>query len=453
MKFPNISLSFLKNKAIAGSLWTIIGYGGSQTLRLGSNLILTRLLVPELFGLMALVTTFIQGLSLFSDIGIKPSIIRSSRGDDPNFLNTAWTLQVIRGCGLWIGSCLIAWPVSQFYDNQELLWLIPTVGLTTIISGFNSTSLATLNRKLEIGKITRLDLGIQILTLSVMIVWAYFQRSIWALVVGSFVSNFIKMAISHRLDPSISNRFVWDRESIKEISSFGRWILISTAMVFLANQADRLILGKLLPLEILGVYSIAFTFADLPKQIGGKLSHQVIFPWISQHNYLSIKVIEKKVNRQRRLINIFTGLLIALLVSFGDVIIFVLYDEQYIEAAWMLPILAIGIWPTTLFITTNPILLALGKPQYGAFGNSLKFLYMLIALPLFFRLFGLVGAIVTISLNDIMLYAAVAYGIQQENFNNLQKDVENTIILLFLIGLLCMVRYSLGFGLSIDTIL
>ncbi len=78
---------------------------------------------------------------MFSDIGIKPSIIRSSRGDDPNFLNTAWTLQVIRECGLWIGCCLIAWPVSRFYDNQELLWLIPTVGLTTIISGFNSTSL------------------------------------------------------------------------------------------------------------------------------------------------------------------------------------------------------------------------------------------------------------------------------------------------------------------------
>ena len=117
--------------------------------------------------------TFIQGLILFSDIGIKPSIIRSPRGDDPTFFNTAWTLQVIRGFGLWIGCCLIAWPVSQFYDNEQLVWLLPTVGLTTIISGFNSTSLPTLNRKLEIGKITVLDLGIQILALSIMIIYDY----------------------------------------------------------------------------------------------------------------------------------------------------------------------------------------------------------------------------------------------------------------------------------------
>ncbi|MDJ0601864.1 MAG: oligosaccharide flippase family protein [Crocosphaera sp.] len=453
MPLPKISLSFLKNKAITGTLWTIIGYGGGQVLRLGSNLILTRLLIPELFGLMALATTFIQGLTLFSDIGIKPSIIRSSRGDDPTFLNTAWTLQVIRGFGLWIGCCIIAWPVSQFYDNQQLLWLLPTVGLTTIMSGFNSTSLATLNRKLDIGKLTLLQLGVQVLTLTIMIAWAYFQPSIWALVVGSLVSVFIKMAISHRLEPSISNRFVWDQESIKEIASFGRWILVSTMMVFLANQSDRLILGKLLPLEILGLYSIAFMFADLPKQIGGKLSHQVIFPWISQHNHLSIKAIEQKVNNKRRLINLFTGLLIAILVSFGDVIIFVLYDDRYIQAAWMLPILALGIWPTTLFITTNPILLALGKPYYGALGNSLKFLYMIICLPVFFNLFGILGAIIVISLNDIMLYSSVAYGIQKQNFNSLQKDIQNTIILVIAIFLLSTIRYCLGFGLSIETIL
>ena len=98
----------------------ILRMGGK--LFLGNHLILTRLLFPELFGLMALVNTFIQGLILFSDIGIKPSIIRSPRGDDPTFFNTAWTLQVIRGFGLWIGCCLIAWPVSQFYDNEQLVW-------------------------------------------------------------------------------------------------------------------------------------------------------------------------------------------------------------------------------------------------------------------------------------------------------------------------------------------
>lgn len=85
------NMSSLKKLAIRGMVWTVAGYGASQILRLGSNLILTRLLFPELFGLMTLVNIFITGLHLFSDIGVGPSIIQNKRGDDPVFLNTAWT--------------------------------------------------------------------------------------------------------------------------------------------------------------------------------------------------------------------------------------------------------------------------------------------------------------------------------------------------------------------------
>jgi O-antigen/teichoic acid export membrane protein len=118
-------MSSIKKLAIRGAVWTIASYGTSQILRFGSNLILTRLFIPDVFGLMALVYVFISGLHLFSDIGIGTSIIQNKRGDDPVFLNTAWTMQVIRGVGLWICSFLIAWPVAAFYakPNQEPIFL------------------------------------------------------------------------------------------------------------------------------------------------------------------------------------------------------------------------------------------------------------------------------------------------------------------------------------------
>ena len=100
---------------------------------------------------MALINTFIQGLNLFSDLGIKTSIIRSPRGEDPVFLNTAWILQVVRGFVLWLSCCLIAWTVARLYDSFQLLWLMPIVGLNTIINGFNSIFLATLNCKIKLG--------------------------------------------------------------------------------------------------------------------------------------------------------------------------------------------------------------------------------------------------------------------------------------------------------------
>ncbi|WP_198648288.1 oligosaccharide flippase family protein [Cyanothece sp. BG0011] len=288
-------MSSIKKKAISGTIWTVVGYGGSQILRLGANIILTRLLVPELFGLMALMNTFITGLKLFSDLGIRPSIIRSPRGDDPVFINTGWTLQVIRGFGLWIACCLIAWPVAQLYDNPDLIWLLPIVGSTTIMSGFSSTALVTLNRKMNFRIITLFPLAVQIISLAVTIIWACFHKTIWALVVGSLTSSMINMIISHRLDPKVSNRFMLDKESLEELVSFGRWVFLATIMTFLAEQADKLLLGKFLSLEMLGVYVVAFTLADVPRKAFRQVSQNVMMPIIASQKELPRKQLRNKI--------------------------------------------------------------------------------------------------------------------------------------------------------------
>mgnify|MGYP000735525278 CR=1 FL=1 len=122
----------IKKKAIHGTLFVITGYGLSQVLRLGGNLILTRLLVPEFFGIMALARAVITGLHFFSDIGLMPSIIRSQRGGDPVFLNTAWTIAVLRGIILWAFTLALALPMAKIYDNSLLAWAIPFLSLIHI---------------------------------------------------------------------------------------------------------------------------------------------------------------------------------------------------------------------------------------------------------------------------------------------------------------------------------
>src|SRR5690554_1654660 len=97
------------------------GYGTAQLLRLASNVILAKLLFPEAFGLMVLVAIFMQGIAMFSDIGILPSIIQNKRGDDPAFLNTAWTIQVIRGVLIWIVACIGAYPYALIYNEPLLM--------------------------------------------------------------------------------------------------------------------------------------------------------------------------------------------------------------------------------------------------------------------------------------------------------------------------------------------
>lgn len=408
----------------------LFGYGASQFLRLASNLILTRLLAREFFGLMALVQVFITGLELFSDVGIGPSIVRSPRGEDRNFINTAWTIQVMRGFGLWLLSCAIAWPVAAYYDDKpELLWLLPIIGSVSAIRGLASTSIFSLQRRLMVGARVRLRLTTQCLSLLVILTWASIRPSIWALVAGNLISSIAFVYGSYRITDEPINRFTWDRSAIAELVGFGRWIFVATAMTFLAQQADRLILGKLLSASLLGVYTIAFTFADIPQQIVERLQGSVLFPAISKHADLPRSELRAKLLAPRWKVLFGLAGILALLAGCGDLLVTTLYDPRYYLGAGMLPILALGLWPRVLSSTLDPALLAIGKSFYRALGSILKFGYLLIFMPLGYRQFGVLGAIVAIAFDDLPYYIAVNYGARCEKLAGWHQDLLSTLAL------------------------
>ncbi|MFB2983481.1 oligosaccharide flippase family protein [Microseira sp. BLCC-F43] len=446
-------MSSIKALAIRGAVWTFAAYGMSMMLRLGSNLILTRLLLPEAYGLINLVYVFITGLHLFSDVGIGPSIIQNKRGDDPAFLNTAWTIQVVRGVCLWVGSLLLAEPAAQFYNEPRLLLLLPVVGLNAIISGFNSTALFTLNREVAIGKLAIYELAGQITSMAVTIVCAYYNPTVWAMVTGGFASALVQMVWSHRLFPEQPNRFAWERDAVKSIFSFGKWIFVSTALYFFVSQSDRMILGKLISLEMLGIYGIAFTLADIPRQVILALSNKVIFPSFAKLADLPRETFRAKIIKSRRLMLVALAAGLSLLIGFGDRLVFILYKSNYHEAGWMVPIIALGIWHTSLYFTTFPALLALGNARYNPPGSLLAFMTIAIGLPVAFSQFKLVGAMFVIAFYDLPLYAVNMYGLWREGLICLGQDIVATVLFLLLLSSVVLVRYILGWGLPINQIL
>ena len=107
----------LMQRAMRSAGLNLFGFGFSQVLRLASNLVLTRLLFPEAFGVMAMVSVFLMGLAMFSDVGVGPAIMQSKRGDDRDFLDTAWTIQIIRGVSLWLVACALTWPMAIYFAS------------------------------------------------------------------------------------------------------------------------------------------------------------------------------------------------------------------------------------------------------------------------------------------------------------------------------------------------
>jgi O-antigen/teichoic acid export membrane protein len=437
----------IKKRALQGAAFIIAGYGLSQVLRLGGNLVLTRLLVPEFFGIMALARAFITGLHFFSDVGLGPGVIRSSRGNDPVFLNTAWTIQVARGLVLWLFTLALAVPMANIYDSPPLVWVFPIVGLNAIFYGFNATSIYTLNKDIRLGKLAVMEFFSQFISLICMVVLAYLFENIWSLVIGSLVGAVVRTVWSHFLEPTIRNHFALEKDAVTELFSFGKWIFISTAMMFLATQADRFLLGKFFPLALFGVYNIAIVLAELPKQIIGQVSNKVIFPLISKFSHLPRNELRRKILRKRRIMLVPLALLVALLGSFGDIVIDFLFDDRYRQAGWMLTLLAFGMWPLVLYATVDRSLYAIGKPNYCAFGNFLKFIYMIIGVPLSFKYGGFFGAVLTVALNDLPVYFVVNFGLFKEKLSCIRQDILATAILAVFTGFFIAIRiyFEMGF--------
>ena len=112
----------LRQRILRAGTWTFVGYGVSQAIRLGGNLVMTRLLVPEMFGVMAIASIVLAMLMMLSDIGLTHNIVQSRRGEDPVFLNTAWAVQIIRGGLLWAAALLFS---SGLYAGNQAGWFHP----------------------------------------------------------------------------------------------------------------------------------------------------------------------------------------------------------------------------------------------------------------------------------------------------------------------------------------
>lgn len=350
----------LRGKTVAATAWTLGGHGTQQVLRLGGNLILTRLLTADVFGLMTLVQVSIRSVSFFSDLGVNQSIIRDKRGDDRRFLDTAWTIQIIRGNIIWLLAALAGWPASFLYDTPELLYLIPISALSAIIAGFSSTKLATLNRRLALGRLTLLDTLSQAAGLVVMVAVALYSPTVWALIAGGFVSSLGKLWISHYVLPGERNRLCWHRESLQELVRFGRWVAVSTACAFLLQQGDKLVMGALVDRSTLGVYAIAFLLSQAVLDAQRTLGERVLLPVYAQLLHHPTPTIRRKVLKLRMILLLLFVTPLLAMTLWGQQIVGALYTESYQDAGWMLQILAAGNVGCAVTISAAGVLLAAG---------------------------------------------------------------------------------------------
>jgi len=401
----------MRNKIKEASLWTIFTFVFSQGLRLFSNLILTRLLLPELFGLMAIVTVVRVGLHMCSEIGLKVNIIRHEHGSDPEILNTAWTMQVIRGLLLCLLMILVAFiimfysetgfiPSGAIYADERLPLLLMVMGSVAFISGFESPNLWLAQRNLALARLSTLELLSQVVGLAVMVYWAWMYPSVWALVAGNIVSAVIQTVSSHFFLTGGKSYFCWNKKIVIEFLHFGKWLFLSAVITFFALNGDRVILGGLITAEQLGFYSIAFFLASSLKDLVEKLTFNVWFPLLSEtyrDNKERLAIVYYGIRQKLDLVIYFC---VGLLYVTAPLIIDILYDDRYLNTGWMLQVLAITIIGSS-FRLGSSLLLSMGNPQAGTIAVAVRAVALVLMIPLGYEHYGMYGAVWSIAINPL----------------------------------------------------
>jgi O-antigen/teichoic acid export membrane protein len=433
-----------------GTAWTIVAFLVVQVIRVGQSIILARLLSPDIFGTLVILSSLNSGIQLTSDVGIGKGIVYSREAENPDFYNTAWTLQAIRSVILWLIALAIAYPAAHHFELPILVFVIPIAAFSFVIDGFSSVSKALVEKRLLFARQYIFKTATAFTSAGTFVALAYLIPTIWAPVIAGLISDTISMVGSYFLLGDVRQRFHISPSYASQIMQFGKWIFISSFIWFLSSNYDRLYLASTIPLAVLGVYGIARNISELVSSFFALFGHSVIFPFIASHSEVPRTDLRNQLAGMRMKFLLQAAVGLSFFVVIADLVVRLVYDQRYHAASWMLPVLAISSWFSVLSNINEGTLLGLGKPYYNAVSNFTKFLLLLIGLPLGLSKYGFVAAIAVVVGAEMFRYIPLAVGLKRESFSFWRQDFILTLTVFVLIALLNWLRWVLGYGTCFD---
>lgn len=436
-------MSFSQKLFLRGALWTIGAYTLSVGVRFLTNVGLTRLVAPEIFGIGLIVATLRNGIDLVFDAGIGQNIVQNPNGDTRAFRDTAWTVQFIRCMFLYGVLMLAAGPLTDFYELPR--GAIQITALTFLFGAVSSVSLYVLQRRLQFARANLFELAMDVVGAVAILTLTWFSPTIWSFLIAGVVSTVIRVAATYLL-PDARVWFCWNRDHVRQILSFGKWIYLSSLLSFACASFDKLFLGQAVPFAVLGVYGLARNMAELPAALFGRLGYSVLFPVVSAHQEGERPQLRARLAAVRIKLLLLGALGLGFGAAFADVFIGLIYDQRYHDAGWMLAPLLVGAWFAILCTFNDYSLLGTGRALYGAMGNGAKLAVLAVGTPLAIGAFGLLGVIGVLGASELARYIPILGGQRREGLSFLAQDLALTVLMLAALAGFTALRWQAGYG-------
>ena len=386
--------------ALGDGTSSLIGLNGLRAvLRLFSNLILTRLLAPEAFGVVGILISIMYILNMLTDLALRAYVTRHETADD-ELLETIWTVRFLRNILLGSAMFLGADVFARLYASPDIAPAIRVMAGVFFIESVASLAFETGQRERRVLRISFVEFG-HFLTVSLTtLVAAYFLRTYWAAVIGIFAGSMYLVFASYALIPSRPIGFRLNRDHLIDLWRFSRYIMPSSMITLILMQADKLLVANFFPLAELGKYMLAFTITQVVGKVVMDYNARVFFPLMAQTEREDPASAPRVFYRSRLRLTLLMAFGIGGLIGGGPLAAQILYNELYIGTGLYLSILSMGCLGWLITLPAMQALVAKGFVRVTLVANILKLVWLAVCVPLAYHFWGAIGVIIVFALAE-----------------------------------------------------
>lgn len=401
----------LARRVIKSGFWAFALRVSYLTFYFARIVILVRILSPRDFGTIGIALLMMSILEAFTQTGTLHALVQK-KGDIRPYLDAAWTVSVLRGIAL--GALLFAGAplAAGFFGVPDVIPIIRGYGFALIIGGFINTGVVEFQKNLQFDRDALLHFGGNVTNFAVVVTAALILRNVWAFVLADIAQRIVFVWLSYRLH-SYRPKWSWQPSRIRELFRYGRWVSGASGLVFLTNQGDDILVGKVLGTTMLGFYQMAFRISNTPTTEISAVVGQVMFATYAklQGNRLRLKEAYFKT---LQIIIAPAFMLVGLLFALGPDIVRIILDEKWLPMVPAMQILAIAGTIRAVIVTISKLLLGIGRPQTETGWEFVRFIILAAFLfPLTIR-YGLPGAAGAVLISLIVPLVGFAFGLRRE---------------------------------------
>lgn len=380
----------LKEQAVKGVKWASIATGWCTLVQWGQLVIVTRLLKPEDFGLLAMAMVVIGFAQLIGDLGISAAIVQKKEITRNQLSSTYW-LNILFGVILFFVIAGISPVVAHFFKEPKLTKIIILVSLTFLIAPWGTQFQLLFQKELKFNVLAKRDMVTSTVQFVVTIVAAFYGMKVYSLVLGqlfSLVVNIVYLVLLSPREWKPKRRFKF--EDLKGFVSFGLFQLGERGINYLNMQFDRLFIGKVLGVMQVGYYNVAMNFTMQPINKINPMLTNIAFPVFSKVQEDTIKL----QSGYTRLLKIVSSINSPMLIGFSAVAssaVPIVFGEQWKSSVGLFQLLSIYSLIRSLCNPAGSLILAKGRADMGFKWNFVLFWLSPVVIILGYRINGITG--------------------------------------------------------------